>query len=1325
MLGLALFGGGSVLAQPARVQVAALGSGRYAVEVAVDWPTGLQAALDSAGVDRLDDGALMQISRGMLSLTETLELPSLASPRVVVVGSDYDEVNVPAGALNEVLQDLLSADPVTADGLGLMRKQPVVSLTMRLFAYDAAWGVLRRFRRMQIAVEPQPGAAAKAVRQGMNPHLAVERSVLADGVVFKIPITEEGIYRIDRSYLNALLASVGLTPSNIEPNNLQVFGNGGAPLPAPNAEPRIPDLAENPVFVRGGGDGSFDEGDVLLFYGAAPRGWRYDEAAGAWEHYVHPFSNANYYFLKVGTGPGLRVGDASFPDVSGVQVRSQVTGRYVVDLDETVWSKEHGSGHTWVSTQIRSGGAREVFAGVTLPGLEAGTVTYDIRAAIASNPAATLEFEANGAVIGTLRAPRIIGFGPTDPAAVPARATYTQSVAAGQPMSFTMRLRQQINEPQAALDWVRVFYPQRLRASDGLLRFATPGGESGWFEFVLEGFSEAPQVWDVTDPVTIERLGVQPSGNTYRVRVRVDDPGRPRELIAFVESAVRGLDADAATVVPNQNLHGEQAFPELVIITPRAFLEAAGELAEYRRQQGLRVLVAVVEEIYNEFSGGLPDMRAVRDFLKFHYDRATDETNLLRYALLFGDGHYDFRGITAGEGALTNWIFPFETEESFDPDASYTSDDYFGLLDDDEGAWRYISRTSVSNERMDIGVGRFPVQTLDEARMVVDKIRRYEKPDSYGPWRTLYTLVADDGPTGLAGTQNDFDLHVQNIDQVADLLEDGVFPAINLKKIYAESFPRVFLNGFRIPEAKEEIIAALNEGTLLFNYSGHGGPDGLAQEELFTKEDALALTNRDRLAIFITATCSFGWWDFEDVQSGAEALLLNPNGGSVALMTTVRIVYTSSDTNTLNAGLNRALNEILFMRDEEGRPLRLGDVMRLTKNTTVGLQGNSRKFNLLGDPSMRLGLPERSARIEALNGTPLEAQTGQMRALERMTLTGAVLTPDGGVDSGFDGTVDVTVFDAERQVPVKQRRYMPRPYYRVREDLIWRGQVRARAGRFTATFVVPKDISYSNEPGRISVYARSATDQAMGYTENFIVGGTAADLPDDALGPEIALFLNDTTFVSGGLTTREPELIVRLFDESGINTVGAGVGHEMLLVIDGQEDRAEDIARAFKAEENSYQRGEVRWPLSGLEPGPHQLQVRAWDVLNNASTAELAFIVTEEASLTLRNVFNYPNPMNRFTRFVFEHNQPPGTPARVQVRIYTLNGRPIRTLEGDEALPGGILPGGPVQIPWDGLDQDFDRVASGIYLYKVRVEVENPDGERNVVERIEKLAVIR
>ena len=1325
---------GPGLAQKVDVRTIESTEGGLVLEFSVEWPTSMKALADSVSIERGSLGNTHALSFGMPVLSETIELPSLAMPRVSLVAGDYETLHLPVGDTTGLAP--LRGPVVWAEGLGTSRRQALVTLGVRLLLYEG--NAVRRYRRVRAAVRYGSGATTAAAKQslrtqcdvsGPNPHLAVTESVLAGGIVYKIPIEETGLYRIDRDFI-ASLPDLGLDPSAIDPDHVRIYGNGGAPVPALNSLPRVADLAENPAIRLGGGDGRFDAGDAVLFYGKGPTGWTYEN--GAWEHYVHPFSNVNYYFIKIGDDEeGIDLPEEAYPAFGDAEVLREVEARYVEDFDELMWSPENqGSGHTWVGTILRTGDVRTLLDDVVLPGRAQGVVRYQIRTAIHSNPPAQVLFESNGASRGSLRAARALSSGPTAPVAVAGIAMIEHEEDVGSPLQLSMRFDPAaVNDPRAAVDWVRVFYPRLLRAVGDSLHFVTPGGRTGRFEFVLEAFSGEPYVWDVTQPGDFRRLGVRTSGGAYHVQVEVPDCSPPRELVAFRASAARPLASVQAQRVAAQNLHASALHPDLVILVPNAFRTAAEALAEHRRRDGLDVLVTDVDRIYNEFSGGLVDVRGLRDYLRFLYDRGEEVAKPLRYALLFGDGHFNYRG--RGEPAeLTNWIPPYETEGSFDPERSYASDDYYGLLDADEGVWAWPGTSgSDTRERVDVGIGRLPVQTPEEAAAMVAKIQHYEDASTYGPWRTRYLFVADDHYNGVRPRVESLgDLHTQNADVVAQLLE-GNYPWIDLQKIYGISYTREFLNGWRLPGVERDLQAALADGVLVMNYSGHGGESGLAQENIFTKEDAAALRNYDRLPLFVTATCSFGWWDLSDEQSAAEVLLLNASGGAIALMTTVRLVYTSANVNTLNVGLNRALNQEMFELAEDGRPRRLGDILVDTKNTVVGLQGNNRKFNLLGDPALRLGHPEREVVVESVNGTPLGDGVA-LRALEEVTIEGVVQTVSKATDTAFDGQVSLTIFDAKRRVSLAiPRQVMPRNYYTVREDLIWRGVAPVAAGRFAASFVVPKDISYSNEPGRVSAYARSATHHAGGYTEGFVVGGTASEGLDDDVGPEISLYLNDSTFVSGGLTPPDPRLIVHLRDESGINTVGAGVGHEVLLVVDGNERQAVDVSGRFESTPGSFRSGRVSYPFEeypeNLEDGPHSLTVRAWDVVNNSNTAVLDFVISSARDVVLRHVYNYPNPTSGRTRFVFEHNQPTGTVADVQVRIYTLAGRPVRTIEGVEALPAGTLPAGPVQVPWDGLDEDMNPLASGMYLYKVRVATEGIDGERYVSEHIERLAIIR
>ncbi len=1280
------------------------------------WDESLHQFVDSSGVKTWSHGVLDAATGGQLFASHLIELPGLAPASLRIVERLVNEVAV---AIDIEERDPLSdRDAVWMSEAGVQRKKAVANIVLMPFRLDANRGVMERMRRVVVDITfgTSPSEAFSVASKGAS---RVTESALSDGNLFRISIQDAGVYRVTRT----LLQSLGVDPDTIDPQQIQILSNGGRPLPVIAGAERIDDLRESPVLRSGAGDGRFDAADAVTFYASGPSGWQVEDSQ--MQHYVHPFSNENAVILKVGAF-GQDIVQQTDPSTANAATFTSTQGRHFIDWEEAVWSREHGSGHDWMSNRIRVGSERSLFTGLELPGMLAGSVLFEARVAIASNPRATVAMISDGVTLGQRTAPTTTLNGSEYPTASVTSFNFVQSVTQGQLLNLSMRLLQQNNEPEAAIDWLRLTYERGLSAQEGMLTFMTRPNQGIPQRFSLSGFASTPIVWDVTDGIVHHSYLVESVGGTQVVHVPLQGDGSaPRELIAFTEETVQTLFQEQVRAVVNQNLHGISDWPDLLIVTVEGFLPAANRLAEHRRSQGLIVQVVTQEQVFNEFSGGVADMRAVRDYAKFLYDRTNDPDRMLDYLLLFGDGHYDFRGLSGFQNPLSNHIFPYETAESAATAASYTSDDYFGLLDDNEGEWVFTSIFNGTFERLDIGVGRLPLQTVAESDIMVDKLIAYDDPATFGSWRTTYTAIADDGPTGLAATQNDADLHLSNIDQVAELITDEAFPKINMQKIYGETYDRVFLGGYKIPEARRDILDAIDRGTLVLNYSGHGGPDGLAQEGIFTRDDARLLTNGVKQPIVITATCSFGWWDLEEEQSGAEVMLLNPDGGAIALLTAVRLAYTSSSQTSLNAGLNRALNITMFeMDDRTGQPRRLGDILRITKNTEVGLQGNSRKFNLLGDPSMRIGLPAGNAVVEKLKETDLDNTQGQLKALDRVTVNGSIRTPEGVVDASFNGLVNVAVFDAERQVPIKQRIYNPKLYFREREDLLWRGEVSATSGRFEAEFVVPKDISYTNLPGRIAVYARDGNAQAIGYSENFLVGGTSDNPPDDGEGPQMRLFLNDTTFVDGGSIDGDPELIVRLFDESGINTVGAGVGHEILLSVDDDDQGAVDIGSAFVSSPNSFREGEIRWNLTGLEAGQHTLSVRAWDVLNNSNSSDLSFSLATDEVLDVHNVYNYPNPMNRETRFVFEHNQPSGTPAEVQIRIFTLSGRPIRTIHSDEALPEGILGSGPLVVHWDGKDDDLDRPATGIYLYRIRVAVDRENGERQVSEHVEKLAII-
>lgn len=524
------------------------------------------------------------------------------------------------------------------------------------------------------------------------------------------------------------------------------------------------------------------------------------------------------------------------------------------------------------------------------------------------------------------------------------------------------------------------------------------------------------------------------------------------------------------------------------------------------------------------------------------------------------------------------------------------------------------------------------------------------------------------------------------------------------------------------------MIRSFNDGSLVVNYSGHGGQFVLADEQLFTTDMISRLRNRDRLSIFVTATCQFGRFDDTGARSGAEQTLLSEQGGIVSALTTTRVVYTSSTAGSNNFGLNIQLTRKMLERDENGMPLRLGDIYKNTKNTSQGSGFNARKFILLGDPAMRIGLPEQRTEITRINDVDLEQfpdSTLQIRALDTMSLAGQVTDSQGNFLPGFSGQTTITVFDSERVVNLPDRDWVQdgRCYtgncqYNVENDILFNGRVSVQNGQFSTEFIIPRDITFTPDNGRILAYTSSNGTDGAGSVENIIFNGINEDAPADSDGPTLDAYLNDRNFVNGNLVGSSSTLIVDLEDEAGINTTGTGVGHEIIATIDTDPRKTVVLNEFYQSSLDDFRKGRIEYPLDELSQGSYTLTVRAWDVYNNPEETTIHFEVADSDELEIRNVYNYPNPMSRNTRFIFEHNQP-GNQLDISIRIYTLSGMPVTHLQESQITSNSYA-----NIEWNGLDRDYDRLANGTYIYVLRVGTDTPEGKQTE-EKIEKLVIIK
>lgn len=1071
-------------------------------------------------------------------------------------------------------------------------------------------------------------------------------SVLARPGSLKIGVTQPGVYRLDAN----LLRKASFDPGRVDPRKLRLFGNGGGMLPQANAAPRPVDLTENAVFVVGETDGRFDDGDYLLFYSNGPHTARLDAAAGRFSHQTNLYSDTTFYFLQVGETPGLRVADRA-----SVSAATTLTA-----FDDAVFLEKDlrnllASGREWYGESLTFG---DLAVNFPLPNLVPNSPLFVTVATMAAAPVETsVQVRFNGQAIGTQTFGTVTAerYDLKGLDAVNAFSTQLGTPPADGTLRFVLSYnRAGQASAQAYFNWLRVQTRRELRWSGETLRFRVL--DSRKFPAVNYQLANAPaglRVWDVTQPLRPAGQVLALENGAARFGATADTL---REFVAFLEKDA--IEPASIRAVPAQNLRG-LTVPELLVVTAPAFRTQAERLAAFRRQHdGLRVAVVTTDEVFNEFASGQADPTALRDFVRFLKKQANSP---LAYLLLFGDATYDYRGRTGGNFA-EGYVPVYESRESLHPIYSYSSDDYFGFLDDAEGEW---PETYAGDAPLDLGIGRLPVKTAAEAAAVVDKLIRYENPAALGAWRQRISFVADDG---------DYNLHQQDADRLAQTLRQAQ-PGVLAEKLYVGAFPRVpSATGEKTPAVNEAINRRVQDGALVVNYTGHGGTSGWAEEQILTRADLTSWRNADRMPFLVTATCEFGRYDNPAEVSGAELTLLQPRAGAVGLLTTTRAVF--ANTNFL---VNEAFYRSLFPAN--GDVPRLGDVQRLTKNGSLSGPVN-RNFALLGDPSMRLAYPPQTVGLTQVPDT--------LRPLRTVALAGEMRGPDGRRDAGFEGTVAVTVFDKPTTQRTTASESTPSLSFEVQRTVLFSGTASVRQGRFAVSFVVPKSVESRLGKGKISFYARrtDGSGDAGGAAEVW-VGGAPVSNPTDTQPPQITLFLNDTTFRDGGETAPNARLLAHLRDDTGLN-----LSRDLTLTID--DTLAVSLNEAYVGDVGSARFGSLTYALPSLKPGRHALRLKAWDVADNAAEATLNFSVNERTNSALRNVVNLPNPFRDKTAFRLEHDAE-GDDLELEAEIFDATGRILRHLHAVADRAESPL----TALTWDGRADSGANLASGLYFYRI------------------------
>ena len=812
-------------------------------------------------------------------------------------------------------------------------------------------------------------------------------------------------------------------------------------------------------------------------------------------------------------------------------------------------------------------------------------------------------------------------------------------------------------------------------------RSVAPGRKTG---FTIRSQVNDPIVWDISDPLSAEKIQYQKSGDKISFTAATDSL---KTFIAFSpENAL--IPSIKPTSIPNQDLHSSES-ADMIIVTHPLFKSYADKLANiHLNSDGLISQVVTPEQIYNEFSGGTPDIAAIRNFVRMKYQKQQGSNHPLKYLLLFGDGSYENKTMPPDN---PNFIPTYQSKNSNVVVSSFTSDDFYGLLEDGEGE---------SDGTEDIGIGRLPVSDTTQAGIILSKISRYLDPANMGEWRNVICITADD---------EDGNTHMSDAEGLASLIKDSV-PSFNVEKIYLDAFRQTTtVNGQSYPEVNKAINDRINSGCLIFNYVGHGNENGFAHERVVRTEDINSWKNGGRLPLFITATCEFSRFDDIEINimtrtmtpktSAGEMVLLNRDGGGIALMSTTRVVYSAP-----NFFLNRNIYNSAFDRDEAGNTLRLGDIIRLAKNNS-GSGPNKRNFSLLGDPALKLAYPWHGKVItDSVNNISVSDKIDSLKALTLVTVSGHIEDRDKNLLDTFNGIVSPIVYDKASKIKTLANDGGQTMVFNLRNNIIFSGKTMAKAGKFKFTFIVPRDIDYSFGTGKISYYAKDNKEDMNGYFSDIIVGGFFNSVLTDSDGPEINLYMNDTLFRDGGITDNNPHLLAIIVDKDGINTTGSGIGHDLTAFLDNDPNKSFVLNNYFENDFDNYMKGKIIYDLSGLSNGTHSITVKAWDNFNNSSEKSIIFIVETGEKFILKNLINFPNPFLNETSISAEHNRSEAE-LNITINIFSLNGRLIKIIKTIAPSTGYVLP----PVIWDGNDDGGKRVGRGIYPYSIIVTT--PTGE--------------
>jgi len=1139
--------------------------------------------------------------------------------------------------------------------------------------------------------------------KSINSIQTIQNSVLATGSWNRFYVEKSGVYVLSKSFLQSIGVNV-----DVDPRNIKVYGNGGRMLPLLNSIPYPNDLEENAIQFIGEQDGVFNDGDYILFYAEGVDTWNEESLT-----HVNQFANRSYYYVTSSASSGKRM--QSYTEPTGVPTlfMSNYDGYQYYEVDLVNPGK---IGRRWFGENFNV--AQSQNFNFTLPNYVSGSqVNFFADFAAISFVTTTFKVKANNIEIGNVpinaAAGSAIGF---------ENILNTTFTPASSSVSINLEYNNNgVPSSKGYLDYITLKYNAELKGYGKQFLFANNLVKTnvGVGQFSISNASNIASIWDVTDIYNVTKLDNTQSTISFKVPL-----GQDRKFVVVDNLDVYLPLRESNTYIENQNLKGtifknsQGVFQDIdyLIVTPSHLVAQAESLANFHRNNSnMSVKVVTLPLIYGEFGGGKQDVAAIRNFVKYVYNNASNPANRVKYLNLFGDASYDFKDRIVNNTNVVPVFHGFSVSESLNPNnssnfslfASFMSDDFFTLMEDNEGDM--IS----SADHMDLAVGRMLVSSNVQAAEMVNKVYEYHDEKSYKRWRNNLVYYADDPNPFLSG---DYFLQT-DLNELADQVT-AANPFFNTNKIYTDAYTQeVSAGGPRYPQAKKAFIDAIELGSLVVNYYGHGNEESFAVERIFEKADAQTLNNRYKYPLFITITCEFTRFDDPGRPTGGEYMYWNKAGGAISLLATTRQIGQS-----LGIQLNEEIYANLFTM-ENNSYLSIAESLRRSK-VDIG-SSNKRVVFYIGDPALKLAIPRPKVILTKVNGEDINSTTLSLQALSLATLTGEVIDENNVLIANYKGDLAVQVYDKNlTRLTLDNDNVSVAPYnqpklnFATLGEVIYRGNASVVNGKFEFSFIVPQDIQIPVGNARVSFYAKSTTpilQDQTGYNSQIKVGGVNFAAPSDTTPPKLKLYMNDTNFVSGGVTNKSPIFLAFLEDENGINTA-SGIGHDIVAILDGDENNPYILNDYYETETDNYKKGKVTYPYRDLAPGLHTILFKAWDVYNNLITAEIQFIVIGDGELQLEHVLNYPNPFVSYTEFWFNHNRPFES-LDVQVQILTITGKLVKTINQTIVNEGFNSR----DVKWDGKDDFGDRIGKGDYVYKLTVK-SSVTGK--VSEKIEKLVIL-